>query len=155
MDALTRALALGAAPCTSLSASEAALTASSEWGAAGIRVCGVAPGPIAGTAGMAKLAPPTDGVGADGASTAAAAAEARVRQEIPLGRMGSKTDVALAVVFLVSDAASFVTGETLVVDGGAWLYRTPAVPRSAVEQASRKAEGTSRAVGLAKPVAKL
>jgi peroxisomal 2,4-dienoyl-CoA reductase len=135
VDALTRSLAL-------------------EWGAAGIRVCGVAPGPISGTAGMAKLAPPT-GEGAAGASRAADEAMARVTAEIPLGRMGSKVDIALAVVFLLSDAAAFVTGETLVVDGGAWLYRTPAVPRAFVAQASRKAEGASRAVGLARPMAKL
>ena len=133
VDALTRALAL-------------------EWGALGIRVCGIAPGPIAGTAGMAKLAPPTSGVSG---GSAAEEAVARVRTEIPLGRMGTKEDIALGVVFLVSHAAAFVTGETLVVDGGAWLYRNPAVPRSAVEGASRKVEGSSRAVGLAAPKARL
>ena len=34
-------------------------------------------------------------------------------------------------------AARYVTGATLVVDGGEWMYRTPLIPREAVSQASR------------------
>jgi NAD(P)-dependent dehydrogenase (short-subunit alcohol dehydrogenase family) len=37
---------------------------------------------------------------------------------IPLGRVGSPEDIATAVAFLASDAASWVTGDTLMVDGG-------------------------------------
>ena len=37
---------------------------------------------------------------------------------IPLGRMGSPEDVAYAVLYLASDAAKFVTGQTIIVDGG-------------------------------------
>jgi peroxisomal 2,4-dienoyl-CoA reductase len=122
VDALTRALAL-------------------EWGALGVRVCGVAPGPIAGTAGMAKLAP-------------GAGKLAELAAEVPIGRLGSAKDIAWAVVYLASSGAGFVSGETLVVDGGAWLAKPQMVPRAAVSSASRAVEGASRAVGLP-PKAKL
>ncbi len=42
----------------------------------------------------------------------------RVRQTVPLGRMGDARDVADAIVYLASDEARFVTGTSLVVDGG-------------------------------------
>lgn len=42
----------------------------------------------------------------------------RIKAETPLGRLGSPQDVADAVLFLASDAASFITGQVLVVDGG-------------------------------------
>ncbi len=43
---------------------------------------------------------------------------ARVLSRFPLGRFASTQDIALAVVYLASDASAFVTGETLAVDGG-------------------------------------
>jgi NAD(P)-dependent dehydrogenase (short-subunit alcohol dehydrogenase family) len=42
----------------------------------------------------------------------------RARTPVPLGRQGTAFEVAYATVFLLSDEASYVTGQSLVVDGG-------------------------------------
>jgi NAD(P)-dependent dehydrogenase (short-subunit alcohol dehydrogenase family) len=47
----------------------------------------------------------------------------RIAALVPLGRLGEADDVAAAVAFLASRAASFITGQTLVVDGGT-LFRS-------------------------------
>ncbi|MCA9514221.1 MAG: SDR family oxidoreductase, partial [Myxococcales bacterium] len=78
-----------------------------EWGAANIRVNAIAPGPIGDTEGMRRLAP-------------GGFAE-KLAKSVPLRRLGTIQDIADAAVFLASDAASFVTGAILVVDGGSWL----------------------------------
>jgi NAD(P)-dependent dehydrogenase (short-subunit alcohol dehydrogenase family) len=44
--------------------------------------------------------------------------EARVAPRIPMGRQGTPWEIAKAVVFLLSDDASYITGTTLIVDGG-------------------------------------
>jgi peroxisomal 2,4-dienoyl-CoA reductase len=78
-----------------------------EWGRYGIRVNGIAPGPIDDTEGARRLL------------------DERTRRHIvarnPLGRMGRIDDIANAALFLCSDAAAFINGETLIVDGGQWL----------------------------------
>ena len=78
-----------------------------EWGPLGVRVVGIAPGPIDGTEGMSRLAPGD--------------AKERVLGAIPLRRFGRIDEMATAALFLVSEGASYVSGETLVADGAAWL----------------------------------
>lgn len=51
-------------------------------------------------------------------------AEAAIRRATPLGRLGEPADVAGAALFLASDAARFVTGHGLVVDGGVTVGRS-------------------------------
>jgi len=78
-----------------------------EWGPHGIRVNGIAPGPIDGTEGVRRL-------------TSDASREHAIRT-CPMGRLGTTDDIAHAALYLCSDAASYVNGVTLVVDGGLWL----------------------------------
>lgn len=112
-----------------------------EWGYQGIRVNGVAPGPIANTAGMAKLDPK-----GRAAPDRSGRPEDRMMQDpIPLGRMGEAWDVAMAVLYLVSPGATWVTGHTVVVDGGNMLWRPPVVSPDKVVQVSRAVEAQSRA----------
>lgn len=77
-----------------------------EWGPTKVRVNAIAPGPIAGTEGMSRLAPPDDD------------ARAQLERGLPAGRWGRIDEIADAALYLVSPAAGFITGTTLVVDGG-------------------------------------
>jgi peroxisomal 2,4-dienoyl-CoA reductase len=88
IDALTRALAV-------------------EWGPVGVRVNGLAPGPVDGTEGVRRLT--TD------------ATRKLIQERCPLGRMATIDEVSSAALFLCSDASAFITGVTLVIDGGLWL----------------------------------
>ena len=80
-----------------------------EWVAHGVRVNAVAPGVIE-----------TEAIGRypsgliDG-----------IRTHIPMKRLGSIAEVSSLIVFLASPAASYVTGETVYVDGGARLWGSP------------------------------
>ncbi len=53
---------------------------------------------------------------------------------IPLRRLGASQDVADAVVFLCSDAGSFITGEILELDGGLMFYKPLSYPRARDEK---------------------
>ena len=50
-------------------------------------------------------------------------AEEQVAKRMPLRRLGTPEDIANAALFLVSDAASWMTGHTMVIDGGAMVGR--------------------------------
>ena len=82
-------------------------TLAAEWGPHGIRVNGLAPGPVDGTEGVRRLTTP--------------AARAMINEQCPLGRMATIEEVSSAALFLVSDASAFITGVVLVIDGGLWL----------------------------------
>jgi glucose 1-dehydrogenase len=73
-------------------------------GGSGITVNNIAPGAIRTDINREVLADP--------------AYEAKVIARIPAGSIGEPEDVAGAVVFLASDAARYVTGATLFIDGG-------------------------------------
>jgi len=81
-----------------------------EWGRYGIRTNGIAPGPIEDTEGMKRLVPEP--------------IKEKLKRKIPLGRFGRISDIENAALFLCSDAAHFINGVTLVVDGGHWLNGT-------------------------------
>jgi NAD(P)-dependent dehydrogenase (short-subunit alcohol dehydrogenase family) len=95
-----------------------------EWGARGVRVNAIIPGPIDDTEGMRRLAP-TD------------AAREAVTRSVPLARMGRKDDIANAALFLVSDAASFITGAVVPVDGGSRLLGSGVLVAAMTQGAGR------------------
>jgi NAD(P)-dependent dehydrogenase (short-subunit alcohol dehydrogenase family) len=88
-----------------------------EWGPHGIRVNAVAPGLI--DAGMSEP------IYADPATRAARSSK------VPLGRLGLAEEVAEVVLFLASDAARYVTGQNLLVDGGVTGSVIAGLPRPA------------------------
>jgi len=49
----------------------------------------------------------------------------RVASHIPIGRIGDPDDVAQAMLFLATDEARYITGQTIVVDGGSTLPESP------------------------------
>lgn len=79
-------------------------TAAVEWAASGVRVNAVAPGYIA-SSGMDHYPPEAGDM------------LRAMRQTVPAGRFGTEAEVSAAIVFLLSPAASFISGSVLRVDG--------------------------------------
>lgn len=75
-----------------------------EWGRFGIRLNTIAPGPVDGTEGMARLTPGVE--------------EDQLKKRLPLGRYATIDEIAHAVLFLVSPAGAYMTGSMLLMDGG-------------------------------------
>jgi len=107
------------------------MTAAFEWAHAGVRVNAVAPGWIASSGmdhygGMTRTIIP------------------KLKQHVPLRRMGVEAEVSAAICFLLSPGAAFITGVTLAIDGGAPLG-SPLFPALDHEK-SKPFEGFHRAV---------
>lgn len=80
-------------------------TAAVEWAYAGVRVNAVAPGFI-GSSGLSNY------------PEAARPSLLKVREYVPLKRLGTESEVSAAIVFLLSEGSAFINGSCLRVDGG-------------------------------------
>lgn len=94
-----------------------------EWGAQGIRINSIVPGPIEDTEGLKRLAP-------------TAATLDVMRQRVPLKRLGRQEDVSRLALMLASEWGSFITGAVIPVDGG--LALTGPRDFSAAAEAGRR-----------------
>ncbi|KAK3143723.1 hypothetical protein QOZ80_4AG0304130 [Eleusine coracana subsp. coracana] len=113
-----------------------------EWGTDyDIRVNGIAPGAIGDTPGMRKLAPEE--------------MDERLQELMPLFKYGDKWDIAMAAIYLASDAGKFVNGATMIVDGGLWLSHPRHVPKEEVKALSKVVEKKVRTSGVGVPSSKL
>lgn len=129
-----------------------------EWSDYGIRVNGIAPGPIADTPGFAKLG------GMGGGDPSGGLEKSSV--DLPRGLMAGLTwDVAMAAVFYCSSAGAYVSGDIMKVDGGSYLRKgvkmkrdgTLGVDRNLVKalSAEREQEQKKRPTGVAGAASKL
>ncbi|PCH84022.1 MAG: 2,4-dienoyl-CoA reductase [Piscirickettsiaceae bacterium] len=90
-------------------------TASYEWGYAGVRVNAVAPGWIASS-------------GMDTYNDDYKIILKRLKNYVPLGRLGNESEISAAICFLLSDSASYISGTTINVDGAASQGNTAVYP---------------------------
>lgn len=95
-----------------------------EWGADGIRVNAISPGPIDGTEGVKRLMAQTD------------AQRKRATGAVPLQRLGTLDDIANLALFLASPYATYISGALIPCDGGGAFDSV----KPALEEAGRLAE---------------
>ena len=79
-----------------------------EWATYGIRVNSIAPGPFPTEGAWARLVPDPR-------------IESAFKKKVPLGRFGTQDELANLASYMLSDGASFMTGECVTIDGGARL----------------------------------
>jgi NAD(P)-dependent dehydrogenase (short-subunit alcohol dehydrogenase family) len=79
-----------------------------EWAAYGIRLNAIAPGPFPTEGAWSRLLPTPE-------------LEKESLSRIPMGRFGEHEEFANLAAFLVSDAAPYINGDCITIDGGAWL----------------------------------
>lgn len=88
-----------------------------EWAPIGVRVFAVCPGLIDTPMSQAFLRSEAERVDKSGEETLA-----ELKSLIPLGRLGNPDEVANLIAFLVTDQASYMTGESINVSGGRWVH---------------------------------
>lgn len=105
-----------------------------EWATYSIRVNAIAPGPF-----------PTEG--AWGALMPTPEVEEQARERIPMGRFGEHGELTNLAAFLLSDAAPYINGECVTIDGGEWLAsggefnHLTRLPREQVKSFMRRMRG--------------
>jgi len=80
-----------------------------EWAKYGIRTVAIAPGPFPTKGAWSRLAPPGLGI------------EKKMKERIPLKRVGEHIELANLASYLISDQAAYINGEVVTIDGGEWL----------------------------------
>jgi NAD(P)-dependent dehydrogenase (short-subunit alcohol dehydrogenase family) len=102
-----------------------------EWATYGIRLNAIAPGPFPTEGAWSRLLPTPE-------------LEKESLSRIPMGRFGEHDEFANLAAFLVSDAAPYINGECVTIDGGAWLSSgglfngLTRVPRASVKDVLRR-----------------
>ena len=98
-------------PSAAAKAGVVALTKSlaAEWGKYGVRLNAIAPGPFPTEGAWSRLMPTPE-------------IQQLFEKQIPLGRVGQHIELANLASYLISDAAAFITGDLIAIDGGetAW-----------------------------------
>lgn len=90
-------------------------TLAAEWASEGVRINAVAPGPIL----------------SSGLASYPEALQRRTLDEVrvtPPARLGTESEVSSAVVYLLSPASTYISGDTLKVDGASSVHKNPMVP---------------------------